>query len=204
MPNLSAAVRECRLTKLEQLICDGEGTNAIAAKLGVRRETVSRYLTIRAKRMMARMKDRQVALLNQAINASRDHLAKLQALIDYEIDRIFTVPDDKNDGPVRPEKMPNVPMVLAELFKVYSIVQRDMVRFSGAEQPLKHLVGIGLANAENASAIEVPAPAAINITLCDSEYGDFGKGQVKVRRLESAGTQDPTILAEASTPSPPV
>jgi hypothetical protein len=139
--------------------------------------------------MLARMKDRQMALLDEAINTSRDHLGKLEALIKYEIDRIFTVPEDRNGKPVKLNELPNVPIALVELFKVYSIVQRDMVRFSGAEQPLKQLLLVG--KMPTAKSHVVDAVSSIQIILCDSEYGEFGKDRVKIRRLNSAGAEDP-------------
>jgi predicted transcriptional regulator len=175
-------------------LLSGLSNGAIARQLGIRPETVSRYLKERKERILGQMPERQMALLNKGINQSLDHLAKIEVLIKYELDRIFD-PAKKHKEP------PKVPITLSELFKTAAIIRRDLIRYSGAEQPLKHLVAVGITAAKNANGVEIQTAVGVTINLCDSEYGEFGEGRIKVRRREPAGTEDsPIPVAEASAP----
>jgi len=189
-----------RIKEAEKLLLQGYTNNQMAKMLGLRPETISRYIKTRKERILKHMPERQMALLNKGINQSLAHLEKIETLIHYELDRLFTVDPNKP----KPKEPPKVPMVVPELFKVASIIRRDLIRYSGAEQPLKHLVAVGIHAAKNANGVEIQTAVGVTINLCDSEYGEFGEGRIKVRELESEpiGPESAAVLvAEESAQS---
>jgi hypothetical protein len=185
MPSVSVATREARLVKLEQMVCNGEGPTAIAGKLGIRPETAMRYLAQRRKRIVERMGDRQSVILDHAIRRYTDSLAKIDLLIHYELDLLF-------DVGAKPSKKPrHVPIVISELIKAGAIMQRDLIRVVGAEQPAKTL-NLHLHQNNNKKEMQFNGPVQIivegNNGQFDPEHGEIRVSSPSAGEIESAGS----------------
>jgi hypothetical protein len=118
MPNISPVERGKRLRKLEILLYQGKSTNKIAEALGVRRETVWRYLKGRQVEVESSKPEQRSLLRQELINRCLKRMSIVESTIAEETD----------------------PRVILQGQDVLTRIERRLSSIIGADEPIRHQV----------------------------------------------------------------
>jgi hypothetical protein len=111
-----------RLRLIEKWIFEGRSRKFMSDKLGIRPETISRYLQARRKAITDELENQRLIVRQQLLMQGATDAAKLQALI----------------ADLETSERPN-PLAITQAYSVRNQIRRSLARLVDAESPMRHL-----------------------------------------------------------------
>ena len=161
--------KEFRIKEAEKSLARGVSHEQIAAKLGVSRRTIERYLKARKTRIFATLGERQAVVFDMLVRNSIEDFDRLGEMIDIEVMRLMS----QKGGP-------KLSLVVTDAYGKRLQLQRNLANFLGISQNVKiQNIQNNLHLSDNRKSVSMNGPVQIIVEAGNGQFDpEFGEARI--------------------------